>query len=81
MAEAAFDEMIGGHAADGGLVDFEHGEFRQEPSGAEVDCGDAQCGDGAGDGGVFDAGDDAVALPFFQPAWWLVATTLLIEIH
>ena len=80
MFEAAFLEMFGGEMADGDVVGFEPWKGWDEASGADVDDWDWNVFEGGGDIWIFDAGDDAVAVPVGEPGGRLIAAVVFGEV-
>lgn len=80
IREAAFEEMFGGEMADGGIVGLEPGERWNEAGGADIDDWNFKRAEGFGDGGIFDAGDDAGAVPGGEPGGSFVAAGVFGEI-
>ena len=67
VAVAAVEEVFGDGLADEAVVDTDEGAVMGEGGGAEFDGGEAGGGDGAVHGRGEGAGEDAVALPVFEP--------------
>ena len=80
MFEAAFLEMFGGEMADGDVVGLEPWQRGNQAGGADVDDGDGNVFQGGGDVWVFDAGDDAVAIPVREPGGRLIAAIVFGEV-
>ena len=80
MFEATFLEMFGGEVTDGDVIGFEPGERGDEAGGADVDDGDWNVFKGGGDVWIFDARDDAVAVPVRKPGGWLIAAIVFGEV-
>jgi len=70
VAVAAVEEVFGDGLADEAVVDADEGAVMGEGGGAEFDGGEAGGGDGAVHGRGEGAGEDAVALPVFEPGRW-----------
>lgn len=64
---------------DSAVIGFEPGKGRDETGGANVDDGDPKGAEGFGDGGIFDAGDDAGAIPGGEPGGCFVAAGVFGE--
>ena len=63
VAKADIEKVLGRHARDDPRIGVEHRAARRSMRSAQVNGRHAQVGDGFGNFFVFDAGDDAVALP------------------
>ncbi len=70
VAVAAVEEVLGDGLANEAVVDADEGAVVGEGGGAEFDGGEAGGGDGAIHGGGEGAGEDAIALPVFEPRGW-----------
>jgi len=76
MFEPAFEKVVGGQMRDGAIVGLEPGEGRDEARGADIDDRNRDVLEGGGDGGIFDARDNAVAVPMRKPGGGLIAAVV-----
>lgn len=81
VAETALQEMFGGKVCDGAVIGLEPRERWNKAGGADIDDGDFEGPKGFGDGGIFNAGDDAGAVPGGKPGGSFVAAIVLGEVN
>lgn len=79
--EAAFEKVIERQVSDSAVVGFEPRQGGNEARGADVDDGDGDGAECVGDALVFDARDDAVAVPMVEPGGGFVAAIVFGKVE
>ena len=80
IPETAFEEMFGAEMSDRTVIGFEPGEGRDEARGADIDHRHFERAERFGNGGIFDAGDNAGAVPGGEPGGGFVAAGVFGEV-